>query len=1400
MKISACLIGEDSLLIQCGNMLLERGHSVVAVITPLTKIKAWAKKNNIICLSKVNELAMSRHSFDYLFSIVNSCILDGSIIEMAHRAAINYHDAPLPKYAGLNATSWALINGEKLHGVSWHLMDQEIDTGSIVSQQFFTIDPQDTALSLNLKCYQHAIKAFEQVLIDIENDRLQKQKQLLKERTYYGKDHLLPYLGFIDCYSQSAEDIFRIYNGLTMGLQNNSIGTLKIYLTSYYFIVSKLDLAEESSNKNISPGTLFLIEKDILYISTQRKSIKILELLMPDGTVITKEILMKFGIKVGYQLPKINQFCWDNAENFYRLALKKEKSSISNLISFREHTIFNSIKRSKSEWLSGYVVDCTGVFFYKENNPIMLASVLIYLYRLNNYEEFSIFFVHQKFKDIKNNFSGLFSIIFPFLFKVQEQASIREVLHFMDKNKLMSNATNLTDIKVRYPKLRSKITAPYIIINFTGDSLELSALPDETNLYIQVNEKAASIQIFYRAESKRNLSILSYCTKHIKRVVLEISKNVDTKITEFSFLSQAEKKILLNWGIGKDYPISKLSIPELFEKQAMTRADQVAVIFNGDSITYSQLQLMARSITQYIYKKRNSQQPFIGIYFNRSIEMIAVILGILKAKAVYVPIDIHYPPERIKQIIKQTRLSLVITQESFLESLCTLSDESCNSFTVISYREILKMDFQESKNTKICTDTIDSLAYVMFTSGTTGKPKGVMITQRNILNYCNWFLDTTRFDATSTIDFSSSIAFDLSVPCSIAPLLIGGKIAICSEQDKLNPEKYLQHLINYQVTHIEITPGYLNLLLKYPYKIGKLRTLKYLLLGADTLHKNDIIKWNKLCPKSILVNEYGPTETTVAVTSYFIEAGQLACQSSIPIGSPAYNTQCYVLDKYNNFCPIGMAGELCIAGEQVSCGYLGQDDITRQRFIRLNILKRERVYKTGDKVVWLPNGNLQFLGRTDREIKIQGYRVDPSEIESVLEVMPGIQQAVVTVSNNKVNNTCRLTAYLVCDKLLKNNQPIIEFLSLHLPKFMIPEEFVLLDKVPLKDNEKIDLNSLEKHDKIVLPSKYQKASYSEIGETVQRSWQQALNKFVNIEMDTNFFDLGGDSLAAVRVVDILQRQYSIDIELHSLFQHPTISQLEMEINRLLTIKKNGLKKARASLKHKALSIVPLSKGESKYPLFLIHPVGGTLFWYYPIVALLSGKYTIYGIQDPNIDYCIKHFSSLSEMARYYLDDIKTILSPHDNYYLAGASFGATVAFEMANQLLQEKKQVAFLGLLDGWAYYPKLLMQTPITTTLSRQPLSQKINRKRQEQLQALEFHRKKLLDEYLLPFLNLNVHLFKAEQLWSSFETIQNEYNGWRPYIGGEINVHLVPGGHKTMFFDPHITSLVSCICPHLR
>jgi len=491
------------------------------------------------------------------------------------------------------------------------------------------------------------------------------------------------------------------------------------------------------------------------------------------------------------------------------------------------------------------------------------------------------------------------------------------------------------------------------------------------------------------------------------------------------------------------------------------------------------------------------------------------------------------------------------------------------------------------------------------------------------------------------------------------------------------------------------------------------------------------------------------------------------------------------LDKFNNLSPAGVKGELHIGGMQVASGYLGKPALTQEKFILSPFKSSEILYKTGDLACWLPNGNLQFFGRNDLQVKIHGYRIELLEIEAVLVKIPSIHQAIVVVKKGHFKDKY-LKAYLVADEKLLSSRDITTFLASYLPSYMIPEEFYITRAIPLKENEKIDFDVLETQPGYYLTFEHEvDEELTEYEKICMSIWQQAFNSH-EIASQDNFFDIGGNSLLALQIITQLKKYYNVQIPLYYLFEYPTVSSLSLKLDELVQGKE------RASVQNVSRSIIQLSKGVHPIPLFLVHPVGGSVFWYKQLAKQLEGQYTIYGIQDVSIDGESLKFRSLEDMATHYLQEIAGVYTG-DSYCLGGASFGSTVAFEMARQLQNSSKKVVFLGLFDGWATYPDELMKENTLIFLSQREKNDVLSEEERTYLEGLEEYRKNLLLNYQLPILSMDITLFKATHLWGSLVPVDDTYNGWRAYIEGEISVRKISGTHETMFFEPNVHLLAN-------
>lgn len=1403
MGVSCCLIGEDSLLIQCGNILLERGHTISLIVSPINSIQSWSKKNDIPFICSIQDVSKCiLNNIDYMFSIVNSQILSNEIIKLCRNPIINYHDSALPKYAGLNATSWAIINNEKKHGVTWHIVNDKIDSGDIVRQNIFAIEALDTAFTLNLRCYEQAIHLFKLLVIDIESDNLTLRKQDLLQRSYFGSKHILPNFGFIDWKNFTAEFIIRMNRALTFGHYNNNLGTLKIFIGNSYLIVGHVEISSKIFPPT-QPGTILDIHDNALYISTNSHVIKIGWFISRAGKILAMaEVVQLYGLKLGFLFPAITVSNNSDLKNLYSCAVRSEKFWINQLNYISEHRVFSPKKFGKNylrkEIIESISIDGSWGDLDGATKKIhLLAVIIIYLYRLNNYDRTSASLLLNGHEKTINICGNLFSSLIPVTIDWKPGIHLCETIEYLSNLIVNSekNDTYFTDISARHPLLEGNILEPGIAINLTGELKDIS-LTSDTILYFQFDEKRNLIQIHLRIDLSNGGSelnqVIPNLASHLTTILRYVTNEPHVPVNSICFLAESERKKLLTvWGRGQPRELPEESIITIFQKKVLAQPLSPAITMHQQTVSYYQLWELTEKIALEIRQLNIPPQTLIGIFISRSINMIAAILGILKSNCVYLPLDTKYPLLKITAIVEESHLSHLITSADLLSDIARHFKKVESNITLYSVEKMLEQSttFNGGGGNEINADT---LAYIMFTSGTTGAPKGVMITQKNVINYCYWFAETNRFTSGSIIDFSSSIAFDLSIPCTIAPLLFGGHIVICDDAGKTNPQFYLRHLKDNKVSHAELTPGYLEMLLNYPNDVRQLTDLKFLLLGADIVPTSDVRKWLSLCPNHQIVNEYGPTETTVSVTSFFVNNGTITDEPSIPIGRPAYNTSCYVLDKYKNLCPEGIKGELYIGGYQVANGYLGKERIAQEKFIISSLDSYQGIlYKTGDLVRWLPDGNLQFFGRNDHQVKMHGYRVELTGIEAILMKITEIQQAVVVVKKGHFKERY-LRAYLVFGEEKIPLNEIKSFLSAHLPSYMIPKEFCDIPSIPLKENEKIDFDALERQPRQFLTYTHNiSEDLTAYEQSIMRIWQHAFNTTV-ITVDDDFFDIGGDSLLALQIITDLNKHYKLEIPLYYLFDYPTIYLLSRKLIELEIAKTQPLAIGRQK---SITTIIKLATGSDPTPLFLVHPVGGTIFWYKQLADYFAGKYTIYGIQDPNNDGHLINFNSLESMAKYYLDQIESVYSGN-HYRLGGASFGATVAFEMTQQLLKKNKKIDFLGLLDGWTEYPEDILDQNSDFILSNKDntMTPALDASR-AYLIELEKHRKILLGKYKLMPIDVDIHLFKASELWNSFSMRDEPYNGWQAFVKGVLTLHKVPGNHETMFFYPNVCVLAQKI-----
>ncbi|WP_046758057.1 non-ribosomal peptide synthetase [Kordia jejudonensis] len=581
-----------------------------------------------------------------------------------------------------------------------------------------------------------------------------------------------------------------------------------------------------------------------------------------------------------------------------------------------------------------------------------------------------------------------------------------------------------------------------------------------------------------------------------------------------------EEKSLLDTLNEQSKPFtSKKCIHELFEEIAQKYPRHTAVIHDKELISYAELDGKSNRLATIIQKRGIQPDDIIGIFMDRSIETIISILGILKAGAAFLPLDVNYPEARISYIVENSNLKIVVTKTKFEAQLPTIE-------ALISV-DNLKHEIHSENTQKV---TPENLAYIIYTSGTTGFPKGVMLRHDGFVPMITDQLK--RFLCTEKDVYAqfASISFDASVSEIFLALLSGGTLVMIPETVKTNGSLLLDYFIEKNITIATLPPTLVATIPK-----DKKLPLKTLITAGEAARMDDVQHFSKYIT---YINAYGPTESTVCASSYTVDGN--STYDEIPIGTPVSNIQFHILDEHLNAVKVGEAGELFLSGNGLARGYLNNPELTEERFISIN---GTRCYKTGDRVICKPDGHVYFLGRTDHQLKIRGFRVDPQEIEVVLQTHDLIESAILIPK--KINENLSLIAYFTASEQLKN-QTLKTFLEQKLPSYMLPHFFFQLEEMPLTINKKINREQLlQKELQLNLDNEYV-AAQNDTEKELVAIWQDILG-IDDVGVEDNFFDLGGDSIKNIQVINKASK-YGLDLKNVDLFKHQTIQELSKNVS------------------------------------------------------------------------------------------------------------------------------------------------------------------------------------------------------------------------------------------------------------
>ncbi len=939
---------------------------------------------------------------------------------------------------------------------------------------------------------------------------------------------------------------------------------------------------------------------------------------------------------------------------------------------------------------------------------ILLAAFKILLYRYTGEEDILVGLLQNRenqplFKRVIGNLTNVTvardsisgNLNFPeFLTKVSQ--TVFEIGNYKDYPfALLVRQLKSSDLS-HYPICQAAFGYYKLEKLFNAKELELEYydLPQQKvdfELSLEVIEFPESFSGYFKYNSDvLEAATVAKIAEHFQNLLTAIVENPETPVGKLPMLSEREKQqILGEWNKTKTDEDLSRCLPQLFEAQVEKIPEYIALIFENQQLTYRELNHRANQLAHYLQKLGVKPETLVGICVERSLEMVVGILGILKAGGAYVPLDPNYPSERLAYMLYDATVSVLLTQQSLVTSLpehqaqvvCLDSD----------WGEIAKFSKEElSSGVKP-----ENLGYIIYTSGSTGKPKGVAMSQRALVNLIMWQLQEASVgQGARTLQFAP-ISFDVSFQEIFSTWCSGGTLVLVSEEVRRDPWALMQFLAQNKVNRLFLPFVALQQLAAVAPQCQTLPELCEIVTAGEQLQVTpDLVELMNRLPNCRLQNQYGPSESHV-VSAYTLQGAAASWPSLPPIGRPIANSQLYILSRDLQPVPICVPGELYIGGVAVANGYLNRPELTAEKFIPdpFSDQRESRLYKTGDMARYLPDGNIEFIGRIDNQVKIRGFRIEIGEIEATLSQHPTVKETVVVAREDNLGNK-RLVAYIVPEtettttsKEVSDSQlsseiarQILPQLKQHLKEklaeYMVPSAFVVLPQLPLTPTGKVNRRSLPAPDvssrdvacNVPAGSDNFVAPRDLIEQQLAEIWSEIL-QIKPVGVKDNFFELGGHSLLAVNLMAKIQQRFGKQLPLSTLFTSRTVEDLA----NLVRQEKKG----------SYSSLVPLQTQGNKPPFFCVHPAGGHVFYYLDLSRYLGNNQPFYGLQAQGFNQGEKVFTKVEAMAQFYVKTIQEF-QPEGPYQIGGWSFGGVVAFEMAQQLLQQGQEVSLLALLDPW--------------------------------------------------------------------------------------------------------------------
>lgn len=914
-----------------------------------------------------------------------------------------------------------------------------------------------------------------------------------------------------------------------------------------------------------------------------------------------------------------------------------------------------------------------------------LFGLLIQLY-CHPDDDFSIYELSSALLSIKLNAAGCTVQRRPFIFEresMQGEQRLENYFHRLreEQSAIHKSGLHTSILTQKYLVPEGRISFMYNYYHFTRE-LEVAGHAYETLLYpndveqvhLVVNFKLGQLGLglHYPAGKFESLNFLSRMESISRQIVINRAEHIKA----LDFVLEHERSVLRDAFTGAIKSLQHVPlIAQHCAQSVKTHAKLTAVKHGDQQLSYADLNQSANALASVLKKQGVSRDSRVAICLPRSADLMVALLALIKTGAAYVPVDISYPQERIRYIVQDSAATLLISASCLRERLPELNTPCVWLDTLTAEQTALEI--------LPASSSLDDLFYVIYTSGSTGQPKGATVKQQGVCNLLDWYIEEFDLHQYRHHLIISAFGFDLTQKNLWAALLTGGTLHFPVD-DHYHPQHLIEQIRSEGIEVINCAPSALyGLVDACEGDYQKLSSLRWVILGGEPIVLDKLRPWlsDPAC-QAQLVNNYGPTECTDIAAFYRLDNIQ---RRTVPIGRPNTNVKLHLVNEAGQAVPPGIMGELCISGAGVGAGYLNKPELNAKAFQPIfgkHEGESDPWYRSGDLMCLLPDGELEFVGRKDFQVKLRGLRIELQEVEWAMRMINGVEDSLVQVervlgetTQSSAENLERLIAYVVgADSLNEINW--FQHLSKTLPAYMIPAQVIVLSHWPLTPNGKVDRAALPKPEEMNATPFV--APRNEIEQQLAQIWCEVLGR-ASVGVLDNFFAVGGNSLLAVRIVARMEKHFTHTFALSMLFSAQTIAELAQRVNRQVN-------------PHSWTPLIEIKAAQLQAganpqpPLFFIHPVGGTVWCYQPLADALhrlNPQRAIYGLQCSGLDteqLILHHFDA---MAALYVQAIQSV-QPHGPYYLLGQSMGGNIAWELAQQLRAQQEPVALVGLLDSF--------------------------------------------------------------------------------------------------------------------